>query len=200
MQLIYSTTSPYARKARMLIIEKGLVDHFEYYQVNTLQDAEFIRGVNPLGKIPALVLSDGEVLYDSPVICEFIDLLDHSTLLIPAEKQSRFEVLTNQALADGLLDAVIAIVAFKKHSGEELPRTLVEKHTKSIFRSLDAMESRITDAGEVIDLGQLAFAAAIGFIELRMPDLNWMAGRNELSNWFDRIKKRASFIQTQPVE
>lgn len=102
MKLIYSNTSPYARKVHIAILEKQLEGDFTFQEVDTQQDAEIVRAINPLGKVPALITVEGEVVFDSPVICEFIDTLSGVVELIPQIKNARFVVLRNQALADGL--------------------------------------------------------------------------------------------------
>ncbi len=198
MKLIYSKTSPYARKVHIAILEKQLEGDFTFQEVDTQQDAEIVRAINPLGKVPALITVEGEVVFDSPVICEFIDTLSGVVELIPQIKNARFVVLRNQALADGLMDAVVAMVAFEKHSGEALPKVLVNRNIDTIHRALNAMENQISALGEAFDLGQISFMSAIGYIELRLPKLRWREMRPKLSAWFDERSTRPSFKSTMP--
>jgi glutathione S-transferase len=110
MQLYYSQTSPYSRKVRVCILEKSLSDRTSLICCNPFDNPASLQQNNPLGKVPTLLLADGTVLYDSPVICEYIDSLAADPVLIPNLGKQRFQVLRWQAIGDGIMDATFSTV------------------------------------------------------------------------------------------
>jgi glutathione S-transferase len=118
MQLYYSATSPYVRKVRVVAIEKGLDGDIELIEAMPWPDPSLIATQNPLGKVPALVLDDGTALYDSPVICEYLDTLGEGNRLLPPVGPARWRSLRIQALADGIMDAAVSIVLERRRSAE----------------------------------------------------------------------------------
>jgi len=197
LTLLYTDTSPYARKVRIVALEKGL--DLKLQATPPLGDPSDLQQGNPLGKVPALV-ADGETLYDSPVICEYLDTLA-SPRLIPAEGPARFRVLRMQALADGVLDAAVAMRI--EHMREESLHWDVwfDRYRRAIMRSLDELERRASDeiAGRV-DLGAIAAAVATGYLDFRWPDIEWRRDRPALSEAIDALSTRDSFKATLPPE
>ncbi|MBB86098.1 MAG: glutathione S-transferase, partial [Xanthomonadales bacterium] len=110
MQLLCTLTSPFARKVRMFALAKGVSDRIELVPSNPLDDPDALLRINPLSKVPALVLDDGMGLYDSRVICEYLDTLMDAPVLIPRQSDQYWNLMRHQALADGLMDAAVNIV------------------------------------------------------------------------------------------
>src|SRR2546423_13419741 len=174
MRLYYSPNSPYARKARIITHELGLGSRVECTTVQLPADAAF-RAVNPLGKIPALVLDDGSAIYDSPVICEYLDSLGQGKFFPRAtlfkEAQGRWRALTLQALGDGLADAVV-----RRNQEMRLPED--KRSGEVIARQTAAIEAAFAVADRAAPkfpaeptIGEIAVACAIGYLDLPVaPD------------------------------
>jgi glutathione S-transferase len=199
MKLLQSPTSPYARKVRMTIVEKGLSNRVTLEAANPAgPEAALIRAANPLGKVPCLVLDDGTALYDSPVICEYLDSLIPSPALIPASGAARWTVLRLQALADGVMDAAVntRMEAFRKDG--ERSSDMVAHWRGGIVRGLEQLgrEPHLNAAG--FDLAQISTAAALGYIYFRLGDLAQSAMPKTLSNWWDKVQTRPSVRDTAP--
>ena len=206
MKLYYSTTSPYSRKVRLFAREGGLDTQIEEIIVNPFaDDKDALIKANPLGKIPTLVLDNGKALYDSPVICYYLDsLLDHSSL-IPTPHY--LDVLQWQALSDGLTDATynIAIERRARPKEEQSPKWITN-WSAEIKRTLESIESHIDDLnklGSDITLAHLSLASAISYLELRLPEALSKAGKSEVGayphimSWYESFKTRPSMLDTQ---
>lgn len=201
MKLLYSATSPYARKVRLVLLEKSDASKVEVMEVNTQADTDKIRAINPLGKIPALVMDNGEALFDSPVICAYLDDLLPGPKLIPVGDEG-WRVRCMEALADGMLDAMYNIVMETRRPENERSPGWVKHWQKSALRGCDAAEAFCAalpdDHAENVDLGRLALVAALGYADLRMPDIGWRDGRQNLAKWYEDINRRESVQQTAP--
>jgi glutathione S-transferase len=198
MKLLYSPTSPYVRKVRVLAIERGLADRIELVTAVPWPDPAPVVRDNPLGKVPVLVTDDGFALYDSPVICEYLDSIASGSALIPAAGIERWRVLRCQALADGILDAAVAVVLERR-------RPAPEQSAAGIRRSLDAIHRAVaTLAGELkstheFDLGQIALAVALGYLDFRLGEIDFGAGAPAIRDWWANVSERPSLVSTRPV-
>lgn len=203
MKLYYGTTSPYVRKVVVAGIELGLDDQIE--RVNTLpwEPNTKYGNVNPVGKVPALITDNGQAIYDSPVIIDYLDSLHNGQKLIPANGPERYDVLRIAALADGMMDAVILLFSELTRRPKELHWDFWDDRMRNtVARSLDALE---TDAASFDpsqpDLGQITTACGVGWIEFRLEVLgiNFRENRPALSTWFDEFSKRDSMKNSMPV-
>lgn len=200
MKLYYSPTSPYVRKVNVFATEAGLDSQLEWVATNPWQAEAVLTAENPLSKIPTLVTDDEQVLYDSPVICEYLDSLNKGNKLIPQSGDSRWQALRLQALADGILDAGILRFMEKKRP-EELQSTdwdMMQKN--SVTRALDSLENTVSDWEAKIDVGVISVACALGWLDFRIADEDWRPDRSRLSDWYKSFSKRASMTQTVPKE
>ncbi len=199
MKLRYSPTSPYVRKVCVVASEHGLDDRIERIPTDTRDPKSDLPSINPLGKVPALILDNGEVLFDSPVICEYLDSLHGGAPLIPATGPARWTALRQQALADGILDAAILRMIETTRRPEELrwPRWIELQHGK-IMRALDALETEAAALDDAVTLGQIAVGCALGYIDLRFPADNWRVGRPGLAKWLEGFAKRPSMAASAP--
>ena len=200
MKLFYSATSPFVRKCLVAAHELGLRDQIELLPANAhpINRDRTIVAQNPLGQVPTLIADDGKVLYDSRVIFEYLNALAGGEL-VPDEGEERWKVLTEQALADGILDAAI----LARYETALRPENLRWKEwtagqVDKITCGLDELEKRAADFGDRVDLGTIAFACALGYLDFRFQHLDWRKGRPNAAAWFEWFGGRESMATTRP--
>ena len=196
MKLIYSLTSPYARKVRILLLEKGIDATVEHVVASPLAEPEKVIPANPLGKIPVLLTNAG-ALYDSPVICEYLDGLEGQPLL-PVSGADRWAVLRVQALADGIMDAAFSLVMEQLRPETERSGAWRERWRSAILRATVDAHRDFPRLEDRFDLGQIAMAAALGYLAFRLPDIDWQTDVPSLAMWWDEASQRASVLATRP--
>ena len=188
MVLRYSPASPYARKVRIAADLAGLTARIELKETNTGDPASGIREVNPLGKIPALTLDNGETLYDSRVIAEYLDHLGDGGLLPAGE--ARFAALRHQALADGLLDAaLLQVYEGRYRPPEHRVQSWVDMQAGKVSRALDYLSEAHATPAEVVHIGHIAQACALGYLDLRFAG-EWRKTHPALVAWLDAFAAR----------
>jgi glutathione S-transferase len=201
MKLIGSHTSPYVRKVRIVFSEKKLdVDlHLE----NVWAADTKIAQSNPLGKVPCLILDDGEAIYDSRVIAEYADALSPVSKLIPADHRERATVKTWEALADGILDAgILARLELTLRPAEQQSQNWVQRQMGKIDTALRQMSELLGENawchGNQMTLADVAVGCAVGYLLFRFPDIQWQAQYPNLDRLYQKLMQRASFIETIP--
>lgn len=199
MQLFYANASPYARKVRVVAIEKNLQQHIQLHACVPTDNPPALVQANPLGKVPALVQDNGFVLYDSPVICEYLDTLNPQPQLIPEHGDARWLVLRAQALADGLLDTAVAQVYEARRPETERSPSIVARWHTQMLRAVVEMESQLPTLPHALNLGHIAFACALGYLDLRFTSVDWRASHPQLADWFAEFSQRESMRNTQPA-
>jgi glutathione S-transferase len=197
MKLFYSPTSPYARKCRIVAIERGLEQQVEIVNASPLSDPPDLQRANPLGKVPALVLADGRCIVDSPVICEFLDGIGASAPLIPRDLTARIEARTREALADGIMDAAFNLTMEKKRPEPQRSPEWIGRWTGAIRRSVAHFNAAQRPAAR-FDLGDITLACALGYLDLRHGDLAWRSEAPALASWFAATSERYSLSSTVP--
>ena len=198
MKLRWSPTSPYVRKVVMVAIECGLEDSVEKQETNAWSPDTDLPQDNPLGKVPALILEDGTVLYDSPVIVEYLDTLHDGQRLFPPTGPARWTTLRLQALADGICDAaILRRLEANRPDGEKSPNWM-ERQRKAVARALDVLEKEATSLGNQLTIGTLAVLVALGYLDFRFGHEDWREGRPKLTAWFAGMSDRDSFRRTAP--
>jgi len=197
MKLFYSPTSPYARKCRALAIEKGVEGRLEIITASPMSNPPDLQAANPLGKVPALVLADGICIVDSPVICAYLDSLADTPRLIPADPTARFDALTREALADGIMDAAFAIVMERKRPEPQRSAEWLLRWTSAIRRSVAHFNRRIPTRQQP-DIGDLSLACALAYVDFRLGDLAWDAEAPALRTWLSTVHARPSLSATAP--
>lgn len=201
MKLYVIPASPFGRKASITIAELGLGARVvqEPATVTPISRNEEVARGNPLVKIPTLLLDDGTSLYDSPVICEYLDHLSGAPRFFPAPGPARWSALRRQALADGLMDAAVLLRYEQALRPEALrwPEWMAGQ-TAKITGALDAMEAEAPGFGSTFDIGHIAFACALGYLDLRYDHLHWRNGRLALAAWFAVVSQRPSMVATMP--
>jgi glutathione S-transferase len=197
MKLLYQSHSPYARKVLVLAHEAGLADRIEvlHHETSPLQRNEEVFAFNPLGKVPVLTCDDGTVLFDSSVICEYLDGLHDGRKLIPSLPSLRLRALLKQAVAMGLADAGIAVRWEAERRPEALRwPSLLEGQLQKVIAACDYLEVHIDDNNHV-DVGDVALATALSWIEFRhVYDIH--TDRPRLSAWYQRFCARPSMLAT----
>ena len=209
MKLFFTSTSPFARKVLVAAHELGLTHRIETMTLRptpTKTDATLSK-VNPLSKIPALVLDDGTTLYDSPVLCEYLESLreveptagSHVERLTPRSSPSRFRVLKNQALADGVLDAAILVFYERSQRPKELHwEAWLSGQTEKVMQGLDALDAEADSFSSTPDVGQIAAACTLGWLEFRDVFGDIRATRPKLTRWYETFAQRPSMKATEP--
>jgi glutathione S-transferase len=199
MELKFSPLSPYVRKVRVVAHEAGVADRLKLTAVKAREEPEAIVPFNPLGKVPALVLDDGTVLYDSPVICEYLDAEFGGRRLLAAGGRTRWQTLTRAALADGALDAAILARNERMRPAQKQAQEWIDWQLRKVLAALDTLERDAATFGDALDLGQVAVGCALGYLPLRIPETKDPARWPRLAAWYDRVSQRPSFATTVPV-
>ncbi len=200
MKLRHGPTSPYVRKVMVVTYESGLEQRIERIPTRVWAPDTDIAKDNPLGKVPALILDDGEVLYDSPVISEYLDSLSAGAKLFPASGAARWKALKLQALADGVLDAAIARRHESQRPPERQDKALIERQANVMRRGMSALDAEAASWGDAVTIGQIAAAVACGYLDFRFAAEDWRPGRAKLAAWYERFAKRPSMLATTPKE
>ncbi|MBP8247454.1 MAG: glutathione S-transferase family protein [Phenylobacterium sp.] len=199
MKLLFSPTSPYARKVRICAQELGIALEEVVVGANPSQAADrVLAAANPLAKIPTLVLADGRAIYDSRVIVDYLDSLTDRALA-PRSGDARWAALVEQAAADGILDAALLSRYELAMRPEALrwPEWLAGQSGK-IERALDLLETSVRDPANP-GLGDICVACALGYLDLRFPDNGWRSGHPRLAAFFAAISERPSLKSTFPA-
>lgn len=199
MKLYSAGASPYSRKVRVLAIELGIGDRVHIQEQAPRDNSTGYFSVNPLARVPSLVTDDGLVLYDSPVICEYLNALANGSF-IPATGLQRWDALRRQALGDGLLDTGLPLRGELLRAKELQLADLIARHRATVDRALDAAnkDPAIIETS-AFDIGSIAIACAIGWIDFRFPDWGWRVTRPSLATWLEKIETRTSFQSTKPA-
>ncbi|MFG1344091.1 glutathione S-transferase family protein [Xanthobacter autotrophicus DSM 431] len=201
MKMHWSPRSPFVRKAMIAIHEMGLQDQVTCVRTvaSPFKAHEELMDDNPLSKLPTLVLDDGTVVYDSHVICEYLDTLHAGPHLFPAVWPERLIALRNEALGDGLMDLGL-LWLIERWRGEGMQSAdLVTANARKVERVLARLEADVTLlADRPFDIGHLTIGTALGYLDFRFPFLEWRNGRPALAAWHAGFLERPS-VQANPV-
>jgi glutathione S-transferase len=200
LRLLTHPFSPYGRKVTLAAAVKGVENTIEVVAVDTNpMENPALASVNPLGKIPALI-ADGTPIYDSKVICEYLDGLAPSPRLIPSSGPERIRTLTLGALADGILDAALLLVYEKRFRPEDKWHAPWQQRQQGkIDRALDLLERQPPDWGASPAYGHLAVACALGYLDFRHGG-TWRTPRDGLVAWLDRFRAAVpAFDRSRPA-
>lgn len=197
MKLHWSPRSPYVRKVMIAAHEMGLGDQLNCVRttVSPFAPAEELFADNPLNKLPTLVLDDGTAIYDSRVICEYLDGLHGGPKLFPAAGPQRLTALRDQALGDGLLDVLMMRLIERLKPETRRSPEIVSSNERKTAATLDRLEA---DAalltGRAHDIGHVAIGTALGYVDFRFPDDNWREGRPKLAAWHAAFDARPAVL------
>jgi len=198
MILRSSPPSPFGRKVKIAASVLGLSDRIDIVAADLNSESDPLREQNPLGKIPTLILDDGQTLFDSRVILDYLDHLAGGGRIIPREPDARFAALRMQALCDGIMDASILQVYEARYRPEAIRhQPWLEYQAGKVARALAALESEPQALDPVPHVGQITLACALGYQDLRFAGA-WRTGYPELVAWLNRFAAQVSaFEQTR---
>ena len=200
MKLIGSLTSPYVRKVRVVLAEKKI--EYEFELDSPWSPESNVPNINPLGKIPVLVLDEETTLFDSRVISEYLDNVAPNNKLKPAPNRERTEVKRWEALADGICDAAALIFLEKKRPAERQDADWITRQESKLIRGLDYMASELGDnawcMGNHFSLADIATGCALGYLAFRFPEIDWSVKHPNLARLYDKLMQRQAFADTIP--
>lgn len=200
MKLIGSLGSPYVRKVRVVLAEKKLDYQFELENVWAPDTA--ISKLNPLGKVPSLVMDDGSVMIDSRVMVEYLDTLTPVCKLLPANSRDRADVKCWEALADGIIDAAVIVRLERLRPIELQSEDWVARQQGKVKLGLAALSDKLGDLpycmGKNYSLADVAVGCTLGWLSFRFPDIGWRDDHANLARLFDKLSERQSFKDTFP--
>jgi glutathione S-transferase len=201
MKLHWSPRSPFVRKVMIVAHERGLVDRIVCVRTvaaMTKPHAALMRD-NPLSKIPTLVLEDGSVLYDSPVVCEYLDRLGDAPKLFPAEAKARFAALRRQALGDGFLDMLVTLRNERERAHpSEVHMVSTAARKAAVLQSLEREADALGAAP--FGIGHIAIGCALSYLDFRFADEDWRKGHPRIARWHATFAERSSVRATEPVD
>jgi len=200
LKIFHSPASPFVRKCLVAADELGLTERIERLPAaaNPITRDPTVVANNPLGKVPTLITDDGAILYDSRVICEYLnDLADGD--LLPRRGAARWRTLVDQSLADGINDAAV----LARYEMAMRPEPLrwdpwLSGQLEKVASGLAALDARAADFGDRVDLGTIAFGCALGYLDFRFASLAWRDGHPNAAAWFEWFGGRDSMVATRP--
>ena len=201
MKLIGSLASPYVRKVRVVLAEKKLDCQFELE--NVWAPDTIISTLNPLGKVPSLVMEDGSVMIDSRVMVEYLDTLTPVCKLLPPNGRDRADVKCWEALADGMLDAAIIVRLERTQRPIELQsEDWIARQMRKVHLGLATLSDKLGEsaycAGKNYSLADVAVGCTLGWLSFRFPEIAWRDDHANLARLFDKLSERQSFKDTVP--
>ncbi len=203
MKLFCAFASPFVRKVRILARETGVDAHIDEVVVKVAPTAPSpdVYAINPLGKIPALITDDGKAIFDSSVICAYLDSQHPGSKMIPTDPDLHWRVLTIESLCDGILDAAIlrryeiALRPDDKRSPEWL-----DGQRGKVMRGLNVLEHAIDELADNITLATIAIGCVCGYLDFRFADEDWRTAQPRLATWFGHFSQRSSMQTTIPTD
>jgi glutathione S-transferase len=196
MKLAFSPASPYARKVMACAIARGIDGRIEKWAVGTTDAA--LVAVNPLSKLPTLVTDDGVVLYDSPVICEYLDSLGDAPKLFPVAGPARWKAICQQALGDGIMDASqprrreIALPQDEGRVG------YIAMQRAKVDNAIAVLEGQAGSLGSLSTIGEITIACALGYLDFRYANEPWRPGHPKLEAWYAKVAALPPMAGTMP--
>lgn len=198
MKLFYSPTSPYVRKVMACAIARGIDHRIETIRSNPHQSPADLVQANPLSKVPCLITEEGTALFDSPVICEYLDSIGPVDPLFPPAGHARWRALTLQAIGDGMLDASILRRMEQGRPKEAARDAVMARQAGIIARTLDQLEAEGPE--RTLHIGTIAVACALGYLDFRFASEDWRSGRERLARWYETIADTPAIARTAPAE
>lgn len=196
MKLLYSRASPFARKVRACAVALGIDQQITLVEVNSADSPRALTDANPLGKVPTLITADGFAMFDSPVICEYLNDSSDDMPIIPARGAPRWLCLRLQALGDGLMDAASARRQLLINGGLEADHPLPERQRAAVLRALNVFE-RETPSRH-LDVGVLTIACGLGYLDFRFAGEDWRTGHPRLAEWYAAMSEHECLSSTAP--
>ncbi|HDS9370742.1 TPA: glutathione S-transferase [Escherichia coli] len=199
MKLVGSYTSPFVRKLSILLLEKGIT--FEFINELPYNADNGVAQFNPLGKVPVLVTEEGEYWFDSPIIAEYIELMNVAPAMLPRDPLESLRVRKIEALADGIMDAGLVSVREQARPAAQQSEDELLRQREKINRSLDVLEGYLVDGTlktDTVNLATIAIACAVGYLNFRRVAPGWCVDRPHLVKLVENLFSRESFARTEP--
>ena len=197
MKLHHSPASPFARKVVACAIARGIEGRIELLATNPHGTPEELTRENPLSKIPSLLTDDGRPVYDSPVICEYLDTLgDAAPLFPPTGSAARLDAQIMHALADGIMDAAVARRLSMPHPQDEARLAFDARQKAAVARALAVLEAAPPEG--LADIGAIAVGCALGYLDFRFAQEPWRAAHPRLAAWFAAVSVLPPLAKTTP--
>ena len=196
MKLYYSVTSPYVRKVMACAIVRGIEGRIDKLVTNPHESPAALIADNPLSRVPCLVTEDGFALFDSPVICEYLDTLGDAAPMFPPSGAARWVALRLQALGDGMLDASVLRRQEQMRPREDARDAVMARQKAAIDRSLALLEREVPTRH--LDIGSITIACALGYLDLRFAEENWRGSHPHLAEWYAQMMKEKALAETRP--
>ena len=199
MKLVGSYTSPFVRKLSILLLEKGIT--FEFINELPYNADNGVAQFNPLGKVPVLVTEVGECWFDSPIIAEYIELMNVAPAMLPRDPLESLRVRKIEALADGIMDAGLVSVREQARPAAQQSEDELLRQREKINRSLDVLEGYLVDGTlktDTVNLATIAIACAVGYLNFRRVAPGWSVDRPHLVKLVENLFSRESFARTEP--
>lgn len=201
LTLFASRTSPYVRKVVISALETEQFNDIDFIETDVWDPDPEILDINPLGKVPALVVPGEGVIYDSLVICEYLDNRHNGRRLIPQQGPARWSVLTRHALADGVMSALLARRwELRFRPKEQQSDFWMKRQSAKIGRGLDALEEEASAFSDSFSLDAITVVSTLAYMDMRMDlvamNTDWRVGRPKLSAWYEKVRERASVVRT----
>jgi glutathione S-transferase len=197
MKLAFSPASPYVRKVTACAIKRGLNDRIERLKIGTTDPA--LLQYNALSKVPTLITDDGMSIFDSPVICEYLDSIGTAPKLFPAAGPARWKALTQEALADGILDATQPRRRELTLPQDQGRKDYIALQQGKVARALDEFEKQADSLGNLETIGEITIGCALGYLDFRYANEPWRPGHPRLTAWYEKVVKLAPLAETMPV-
>ena len=195
MKLYYSATSPYVRKVVACALACGLSDQITRIETNPHVSPPDLLAANPLSKVPCLVTQDGFALFDSPVICEYLDAVGAGSLF-PPPGPARWRALRFQAIGDGIMDAAVLRRMDMGRPSEAARDGVMTRNRGAVERALDLLQS--DPPANHLDIGSISVACALGYLDLRFAADGWRDGRGKLAQWHAEMLERPEIAESAP--
>jgi glutathione S-transferase len=196
MKLFHAPNSPFVRKVMACAIARGIAQRIETVPTNPHDSPAGLLAANPLSKIPCLIADDGAAVFDSPVICEFLDGIGDTAPLFPPPGPARWRALTLQALADGILDAALVRRGLVGVPPGAAIEAVIARQKAVMDRALEVLEREVPHQG--LDIGTISAACALGYLDLRFAGDDWRANRPALAAWFVAISAASALARSAP--
>lgn len=196
MRLFYSPASPFVRKVMACAIARELAERIELIPTVAGQSPPALLAANPLSKVPCLVTVDGVAMFDSPVICEYLDALDGTLPLFPRSGGARWKALIHQALGDGMMDAAVLRRGESLRPQEAARTANMARQKAAVDRSLAVLEAE--PPHQTVDIGSIAVGCALGYLDFRFAHEPWRATHPQLTAWFTEFSGNPCMAQTEP--
>jgi glutathione S-transferase len=197
MKLAFSPASPYVRKVTACAIKRGLNDKIERLKIGTTDPA--LLQYNALSKVPTLITDDGACLFDSPVICEYLDSIGPAPKLFPPAGPARWKALTQEALADGILDATQPRRRELTLPQDEGRKGYIALQQGKVARAVAEFEKQASSLGNLDTIGEITIGCALGYLDFRYANEPWRAGNPKLTAWYEKVVKLPPLAETMPV-